>query len=186
MTPRPRKNKAYYAVIEGRLDCPTIFSSWGDVHPRVTGCLSRFRGFLTLEDARKWMAKSKVEKYEEVIKDGAEDTTPDRKDNAFYAVAYGLKVGIHKGWYGQIGAEQEVKDVPGACHMHFKEIAQAETFIQDWNESFSVVCAWEVRKALKRGIQPRDMSLSAEGILGSKVDSTNTSDLADQFSHLGL
>lgn len=112
---RRRKNKDYYAVIEGRLDKPTIFSSWyysqtdfeyqtdlefirGDAHPRVTGCSNRHKGFLTIEEARKYMAKHGVAEYDEVIKDMSVDTTPKRMSMAYYAVAFGRDPGIYPEW----------------------------------------------------------------------------------------
>ncbi|EER42385.1 conserved hypothetical protein [Histoplasma capsulatum var. duboisii H88] len=56
---RKRKNKnkhnEYYPVYKGRVNQPTIFSSSGDAHPRVTGCNADFRGCVTIEEAREFM-----------------------------------------------------------------------------------------------------------------------------------
>ena len=61
----------------------------GDVHPRVTGCKSSYKGFLLLQDARNYMSQKHVEKFKEIIKDTAKDTTPTRNNMAYYAVAHG-------------------------------------------------------------------------------------------------
>ena len=111
MAPPPRQNMEYYAVVSGRIDEPTIFSSWylhfrlvrlrliisdrGDAHPRVTGCASVQKAFLTLEDARGYMTKKGVTAPKEVIKNGAGSTTPVSDSEAFYAVAHGRKPGIY-------------------------------------------------------------------------------------------
>lgn len=70
----------------------------GDAHPRVTGCSSGLKAFVTLEDAREYMKRKGVTEPKEVIKDGAGETTPLRDDQAFYAVAHGRKPGIYPYW----------------------------------------------------------------------------------------
>jgi len=86
----------YYAVIKGRISEPTIFSSWGDAHPRVTGCTSVFKGFVTIEEAREHMKKNGVMNPKEIIKDGAGSTTPRCGSDAFYAVANGRQPGTYR------------------------------------------------------------------------------------------
>lgn len=115
MAPRRHENNEYYAVFCGRVDEPTIFSSWyflsyivmmnrlitsnrGDAHPRVTGCPSEHKAFVTIEDARLYMKKKGVMKAKEVIKKGAGETTPLKGDLPFYAVAHGKHPGIYPNW----------------------------------------------------------------------------------------
>lgn len=114
MTSRRRKNKEYYAVVNGRVDEPTIFSSWyflsyivarnrliayrGDVHPRVTGCHAKYKAFFTTEGARAYMNKEGVTEPKEVIKAGAGMTSPSWGSNAYYAVAHGKQPGITLYW----------------------------------------------------------------------------------------
>ncbi|RYC79463.1 hypothetical protein BFJ63_vAg17655 [Fusarium oxysporum f. sp. narcissi] len=95
---KTKQNKEYYAVVKGRVDRPIIFSSWGDAHPRVTGCHSEYSSFYTIDDARAYMSKKGVEDAEEVIKDGAGETTPLPDGPIYYAVAYGSQPGIYPFW----------------------------------------------------------------------------------------
>jgi hypothetical protein len=66
---------------------------------------------------------------------------------------------------GRTGALEEIHEISGACHKRFKTEAQAEAFIEGWKESFAEVWSREMKKALDRGLRPRDMKLSMEGIL---------------------
>lgn len=75
-----------------------IIPDRGDAHPRVTGCSSVHKAFLSLEDARGYMKKKGVTAPKEVIKDGAGSTTPVRDSQAFYAVAHGRNTGIYPYW----------------------------------------------------------------------------------------
>jgi hypothetical protein len=52
----------------------------GDAHPRVIGCTAEFKGFVSIQ------------------KDTALETTPERKDKAYYAVAHGANPGIREFW----------------------------------------------------------------------------------------
>lgn len=61
----------------------------------MTRCLSEHEAFFTIEEARKYMTRKGVTKYEEVIKETALDTTPQRGSQAFYAVAHGRRPGIY-------------------------------------------------------------------------------------------
>lgn len=70
----------------------------GDVHPRVTGCKSKYKGFLSLQDARNYMNREHVERYKEIIKATAQETTPTRNNMAYYAVANGENPGIREVW----------------------------------------------------------------------------------------
>ncbi len=75
-----------------------IIPDRGDAHPRVTGCSSVHKAFLTLEDALGYMKRKGVTAPKAVIKEGAGSTTPVRDSQAFYAVAHGRKPGIYPYW----------------------------------------------------------------------------------------
>ena len=51
-----------------------------------------------IEDARAYMNEKGVTEYEEVIKDGAGETTPLQGGQVFYAVAHGEHPGIYRYW----------------------------------------------------------------------------------------
>ena len=60
---------------------------------------------------------------------------------------------------------EPINKISGACHKRFRTEAQAEAFIEDWKESYADVWRVEVKKALDRGLRPRDMKLSVQGLL---------------------
>lgn len=64
----------------------------------MTGCKSIPIGFPTIEEARNQMKEWKVQKYDEVLKDGAGETAPLHGAEAFYAVANGKRPGIYPYW----------------------------------------------------------------------------------------
>ncbi|KAJ9607040.1 hypothetical protein H2200_008112 [Cladophialophora chaetospira] len=175
-----RKNKEYYAVIKGRVEGPTIFSSWGDAHPRVTGCYADHKAFLTIEEAREWVRRKGFCEPKEVLKDTAIDTTPERNSVAFYAIAYGRNPGIRR-VCGKTGSLEEIEEFQGACHKRFKTEAQAQAFIEDWKESYAEVWRSEVKKALDRGLQPKDMKFGMENILKEPNEVRDIVDLGEQF-----
>jgi viroplasmin and RNaseH domain-containing protein len=70
----------------------------GDAHPRVTNCDSKYRCFYTLAEARDYMQGMFGNNYEEVIKETALDTTPEKGSRAYYAVANGRHTGIREAW----------------------------------------------------------------------------------------
>ncbi|KAE8395827.1 hypothetical protein BDV23DRAFT_144886 [Aspergillus alliaceus] len=156
----PPKNKEYYAILSGRLDEPTIFSSWGDAHPRMTGCDSRNKSFYTLQEAQSFMEENGVNRPTLVIKDGAGKTTPLRGDKAFYAVANGSNPGIYPYYY--VKTEPKVKGYSGACYKHFRTRAQAEAFIEDWKNAYADVCRREIKAELDRGFRPPNMKLNLD------------------------
>jgi hypothetical protein len=45
---------------------------------------------------------------------------------------------------------EQIHEISSACHKRFKTEAQAEAFIEDWEESFADVLRVEVKKALDR------------------------------------
>ena len=106
-----KRNKEYYTVFSGRVDEPTIFSSWystrewwwthranysdrGDAHPRVTNCPAVHEAFFTIGEAREYMMRKGVPECKGVVKAAALDTTPERSSMAYYAVAHGANPGI--------------------------------------------------------------------------------------------
>ena len=61
----------------------------------VTGFANAiFHGFVTLDEAEAYMAQKGVERYEYNIKQGAGETTPQKGQMAYYAVANGRNPGI--------------------------------------------------------------------------------------------
>jgi viroplasmin and RNaseH domain-containing protein len=68
-----------------------------DAHPRVTGRLAEHKAFHTIEDARVYMMGMGISKCKEVIQSTA-DTTPEKNNMAYYAVAHGANPGIRKVW----------------------------------------------------------------------------------------
>ncbi|KAF1850581.1 uncharacterized protein K460DRAFT_412268 [Cucurbitaria berberidis CBS 394.84] len=162
---RRRNNLEYYAVVTGRLDEPAIFSSWGDAHPRVTGCKAEFKGFVSIQEARDYMERKGFAGWKEIIKDTALETTPARNSMAYYAVAHGANPGIRDFWYGPEGASQAVHEISGACHKHFRTKEQAEAFIEDWKETYAEVWRRAVKEALDNGLRPLGMKLDTKEIL---------------------
>jgi viroplasmin and RNaseH domain-containing protein len=68
----------------------------GDAHPRVTGCASIHKSFVTIEEAREYMKKNEIINPKEIIKGGVGTTTPRWGSDAFYAVAHGREIGIYR------------------------------------------------------------------------------------------
>ncbi|QKX62550.1 uncharacterized protein TRUGW13939_09711 [Talaromyces rugulosus] len=196
-----KKNKSkneYYAVYKGRVDEPTIFSSWGDAHPRVTECDADHGAFPTLEEARDSMKRRGIIGPKEVFKEGAGETAPLPGNQAFYAVAYGRNPGIYEDYQfvrilrrvcilltktsKEAGAESKVNVFPGSCHKAFRTRAQAEAFIEDWKDTYAEIWRREIRKALDQGLRPENLKFQVEKILHSQ----ESSELSDQFSILSV
>ncbi|KAF2011977.1 hypothetical protein BU24DRAFT_267167 [Aaosphaeria arxii CBS 175.79] len=146
----------FYVVFSGRIEECTVFSSWGDVHPRISGCDSKIKGFKTVEDARKYMDELGL-KCKEDIKDTALDTTPTRNSYAYYAVANGRFPGIKRIWYGEAGAKDDTDQFNHTCHKHFRTEAQAKAFIEDWKNAYADVVCRATVEALERGAKPSDL-----------------------------
>ena len=77
---------------------------------------------------------------------------------------------------GRTGSLEEIQEFPSACHKRFKTKAQAQAFIDDWKESYADIWRSEVKKALDRGLQPKDMKFGMEDIF------SDIADLAEQFN----
>ncbi|KAL2861013.1 RNase H1/viroplasmin domain-containing protein, partial [Aspergillus lucknowensis] len=74
---------------------PTIFSSWAQVHPRVTGCKgAHHQGFDTLEDARSSLQDRGSSEFSADVLSNSTSATSTRGPKNFYAVAYGRTSGI--------------------------------------------------------------------------------------------
>jgi viroplasmin and RNaseH domain-containing protein len=82
---------------------------------------------------------------------------------------------------GDIGASQKVDGFEGACHKRFRTEAQAQAFIEDWNESYAQVVYREVKKGLDRGLQPRNMKPNVDGILISRDNECDLENVVEKF-----
>ncbi|RAK79993.1 RNase H1/viroplasmin domain-containing protein [Aspergillus fijiensis CBS 313.89] len=89
-----KENKRYYAVVSGRVAEATIFSSWADAHPHITGCDSTFKGFATLSEAQKYLEAKGIDKPRLVIRESSKETRTRFSRGKFYAVALGRKPGM--------------------------------------------------------------------------------------------
>ena len=83
---------------------------------------------------------------------------------------------------GKTGALEQIHEISGACHKRFKTEVQAKAFIEDWKESFADLWRREVKQALDRGLRPRDMKVSIDGILHEAGEDNVAEDLE---KHLG-
>ncbi|CCF42886.1 hypothetical protein CH063_02943 [Colletotrichum higginsianum] len=178
MAPRKTKVTEFYAVFKGRVDEPTIYSSWGDAHPRVTGCNAVFKGFSSLQEPLDYMERLNVLAPRQVIKEGAGAFTPDGKSDGYYAVANGRNPGIYQYWRGETQALSQLHETPGACCKRFKTKEQAETFIEEWKQAVADVLLRSIREALDQGMRPKDMNLDVSGLFGSNQRSTQSHDEA--------
>lgn len=61
-----------------------------------------------------------------------------KNKNKFYAVAVGQIPGIYDKWSGSGGAEAQVKGFPGARYKGFISIAEAETWLNEYNTAGTV------------------------------------------------
>ncbi|KAJ5184620.1 hypothetical protein N7491_007509 [Penicillium cf. griseofulvum] len=90
--------KKVYVIYRGRVDKPTIYSSWGHAHPKVREFSGAdFKEFDTLEDARNSLKEKGFEEYETFLKPegNASSSQPRGK---YYAVACGNMVGVFRDW----------------------------------------------------------------------------------------
>ncbi|KAM3463856.1 hypothetical protein BB8028_0002g15520 [Beauveria bassiana] len=146
----------FYAVLPNqRLLRPTIFSSWGDAHPRVTGCKSEDKCFSSLAEARAWLRERTQDEIHEVLK----DRHPYRGKGGFYAVANGRKVGVFHNW---CDCQLQTAEVEGACFKKFETEQEAEAFIQDWKQAVVEVYMVEIKTALDNGFRPAHMKFNVK------------------------
>ncbi|CZR58255.1 uncharacterized protein PAC_08146 [Phialocephala subalpina] len=148
-----------YAVSHGYSPAPGVFSSWGHVHPLVTGFpKAKFRKFSTVLDAKAYMETQGLKEYVEIIEGILGDASLKRGERAYYAVANGRSPGIQEFYFGDAGTEPEVVSFSGACHKSFPSLVQAESFIADWVEMYSSVCKELIKQELSRGTRPLAMN----------------------------
>jgi len=83
---------------------------------------------------------------------------------------------------GRTGSLEEIQEFQGACHKRFKTKAQEQAFIEDWKESCADVWRSEVKKALDRGLRPKDMKFGTEDILQQPNADSDVADLAEQLN----
>ncbi|EEQ35658.1 conserved hypothetical protein [Microsporum canis CBS 113480] len=158
MAPKHRGNMKYYAVVRGRINEPTIFSSWGDTYPRIVGYSNpKLLAFSNLKEARKYMKGSGITEYKIDIKEGAGQTAPLLGHGGFYAVAHGRVPGIYLDWRK---AELQTKKFSGAYCEKFGTYAQAKDFIKSWNIACIEIYAKELYEHLSEGSHPRDVKLN--------------------------
>ncbi|KAK3617466.1 hypothetical protein LTR56_025266 [Elasticomyces elasticus] len=92
------------------------------------------KSFVKLQDAKDYMHTKGIIDYAQDMESENENTTPERGDAAFYAVAHGKAPGVYR--YYEEGARPLVDKHPHACHKHFRTQQQAEIFILDWTEEY--------------------------------------------------
>ncbi|CBF82335.1 hypothetical protein AN9202.2 [Aspergillus nidulans FGSC A4] len=155
--------KNYYAIYKGRVDRPTIVSSWAQAHPRVKEYNGAdHEGFDTLEEARNSMQKRGFSEYSEVIKGNQASKTVPRSTERFYAVAYGKSTGVFKDYKDVRKATDYFES---ACHQRFNTQDEAEEFIEQWRLACSEVWQREIREKLQNGWLLNDLSFNTESIL---------------------
>lgn len=94
---------------------------------------------------------------------------------------YKILISVLMRYRGETGALEEIHEISGACHKRFNTEAQAKAFIEDWKEAFAEVVRREVKEGLDRGLRPRNMNLSIEGLLHRRGSGHGTECLAEQF-----
>jgi ribonuclease HI len=79
------------------------------------------------------------------------------KKEKFYAIKIGRRPGIYREWYGEGGAEAQIKGFPNAIHKSFPTREDAESFLK------STIKKRPRRKAVKK--QPSDADFDENGII---------------------
>ncbi|KAJ5111699.1 hypothetical protein NUU61_001329 [Penicillium alfredii] len=168
MAPPVNKSDKFYAIYKGRVDKPTIYSSWSQAHPRVIGCEGAdHQKFDTLKDARKEMEERGFEDIDIFVKKSAEiKVTPMRKGK-HYAVAGGKNTRVFTAWKD---AEKAINGTT-ACQECFGTKQEAEEFIESWKDAYADVWRRAIRQGLDEGWKVRDMSLNIESFLLRENDS---------------
>jgi hypothetical protein len=80
-----------------------------------------------------------------------------------YEIRYLIQ--IHTIHSGPEGALEDIREISGACHKHFRTKEQAEAFIEDWKEAYAEVWRRAVKGALDEGLRPQNMNLDTKEIL---------------------
>ncbi|KAK2741271.1 hypothetical protein FQN55_008368 [Onygenales sp. PD_40] len=147
--PREREDSEFYAVYNGRVDKPTIYSSWAHAHPRVTECnFANHKKFSSFRAAWRSMKRRGFTDVEVDLRalDAAEEKKILQSPRGdYYAVAYGKNAGIFKDW---TDAKAAVEGVDSACHQRFDTELEARRFIEEWKDAHADTWRREIRKAL--------------------------------------
>jgi ribonuclease HI len=90
-----------------------------------------------------------------------------KNKNKFYAVAVGQVPGIYEKWSGSSGAEAQVKGFPGARYKGFASIAEAETWLKEYDITGSISRPKEPANPKKKS--PENNFLLNEELKKSKI-----------------
>ncbi|KAJ5471819.1 hypothetical protein N7539_008762 [Penicillium diatomitis] len=162
MAPPVSKSDKFYAVYKGRVDKPTIYSSWSQAHPRVIECEgAEHKKWDTLEDARKGMKDRGFEDVDIFVKKSAETKIASLRKDKYYAVAGGKTTRVFTSWEDA----KEAINGTTACQECFSTKQEAEEFIENWKDAYADVCRRAIRQGLNEGWKARDMSLNIGSIL---------------------
>ncbi|KAJ5751465.1 uncharacterized protein N7511_008430 [Penicillium nucicola] len=159
MAPPVSRSDKFYAVYKGRVDKPTIYSSWSQAHPIVIGCEGAdHQKFDTLEEARKAMKGRGFEDVDIFVKKSAETKVTSLQKGKHYAVAGGKSTRVFTSWKN---AEKAINGTT-ACQECFSTKQEAEEFIESWKDAYADVWRRAIRQGLNEGWKARDMSLNIE------------------------
>ncbi|KAJ5335710.1 uncharacterized protein N7506_005646 [Penicillium brevicompactum] len=166
MAPPVSKSDKFYAVYKGRVDKPTIYSSWSQVHPRVIECEGAdHQKFDTIEDARRAMKERGFEENDIDVdifdKGSAEIKVTSLRKGKHYAVAGGKSTGVFIAWKD---AEKAINGTT-ACQECFSTKQEAEEFIESWKDAYADVWRRAIRQGLNEGWKARDMNLNIGSFL---------------------
>ncbi|KAL4812454.1 hypothetical protein BDW67DRAFT_178689 [Aspergillus spinulosporus] len=176
--------KNYHAIYKGRVDQPTIVSSWAQAHPRVKEYHGAdHEGFNTLEEARNSMHKRGFSEFSEVIKSNPESKAVLGLKGNFYAVAYGRTTGVFRDYEH---AKKAIDKFKSACHQRFNTQDEAEEFIELWRLACSEVWQREIRQKLHKGWLLRDLSFNTESILKRENEGDPGEDLTSMMNDLNM
>ncbi|PLN80045.1 hypothetical protein BDW42DRAFT_171770 [Aspergillus taichungensis] len=167
MAPKDNRNEACYSVYRGRVDTPTIYRSWSQVHPRVTGYANAVhKKFDTIELARKDMQSRNVGHFKEEMGMEANGKKPGPRKRKYYAVAGGRHTGVFTDWDDADAASKNTS----ACHESFATREEADRFIMAWKDAYADTWRRQIRIALDSGWNPKDMKMDTGFLLGKDCD----------------
>ncbi len=78
----------------------------------------------------------------------------------------------------------EVVKFPAACHKHFRTLAQAEAFIEDWVEMYAYIGRAKIKRDLLDGHRPAKMKGLLVGLALKTGDSNDEDELIDGLGRL--
>ncbi|ODM16944.1 hypothetical protein SI65_07342 [Aspergillus cristatus] len=163
-------SRKYYAVYTGRVDKPTIYSSWAQAHPRVIQCKNEYKEFKTRQDAINWLVgEMQATNIHDATEDGdmvrSSSSSPSPSKKKYYAVAYGRQTGVFHNWEDAKGA---TSGFTSACHESFRTEHEAKQFIEDWREACADVWRLEIRRGLNDGWKPEDLAVDISKIMAKE------------------